>query len=152
MNDDEHTAQHNEGPPQPPAEATPAAGDEAALERLQALSDEGKEAPSEASAAPSAPGRVMSSLRRSSLNRRPSMGGLTPARIAAPAVFLAAVIVVVVLLFQSGLIGGRAEVVGSPRTGLMAPVTVRHGPFPRIGCLRSDCEGLAPIDLSRRPI
>lgn len=36
------------------------------------------------------------------------------ARIAAPAVFLAAVIVLVVLLFQSGMIGGEPEVAVSP--------------------------------------
>jgi LysM repeat protein len=121
VNDDTHTPPDSEEPPQPSAEDAPQpsaeeppdTGDEAALERLQALSDAGAQSPEAPAAAPAA-GRVMASLRRSSLNRRPSMGGLTPARIAAPAVFLAAVIVVVVLLFQSGLIGGSSEVGVAP--------------------------------------
>jgi LysM repeat protein len=104
-----------EGQPRSPAEGMPLASDEAALERLQALSEGGQASPSdEPMAAPAAGGGLMGSLRRSSLRGRPSMGGLTPARVAAPVIFLAAVIVVVVLLFQSGLMGGQSETAVSP--------------------------------------
>jgi nucleoid-associated protein YgaU len=54
---------------------------------------------------------------RSAVHRPPAAkrgGGLSVARIAAPAVFLVAVLVLVLMLFQSGMIGGGSAVTVSP--------------------------------------
>lgn len=91
-----------------------AADDAAALDRLRALS---------VGAAGQSPGpepsrRVaMGSVVRSATHRRPAAarkGGSGVARIAAPVVFLVAVLILVVMLFQSGVIGGGSEVAVSP--------------------------------------
>jgi nucleoid-associated protein YgaU len=95
-----------------------AADDAAALDRLRALSvGAARQSPEpEPSRAPSR--RVaMGSVVRSAAHRRPAAGrngGRGVARIAAPAVFLVAVLILVVLLFQSGVIGGGSEVAVSP--------------------------------------
>jgi hypothetical protein len=75
----------------------------AALERLQSMGPEsGSDRPGK-SAAPSGRGQ------RSRLRPAGAASGLPIARIAAPAVFLVAVIVLISLLFQSGVIGGEEE-------------------------------------------
>jgi len=92
--------------------------DAAALDRLRALSvgAVGQSPEPEPSRAPSR--RVaMGSVVRSATHRRPAAGrngGRGVARIAAPAVFLVAVLILVVMLFQSGVIGGGSEAVVSP--------------------------------------
>ena len=95
---------------------TPGDADEgAALDRLRALSSGAAgEAPE---SRPDVSRQRYTAASASVRTRRPAAArtsGRSVARIAAPAVFLAAVIVLVVLLFQSGMIGGESEVVVSP--------------------------------------
>lgn len=95
---------------------TPGDADEgAALDRLRALSSGAAgEAPEPR---PDVSRQQFTAAPSSVRTRRPRAAhtnGRSVARIAAPAVFLAAVIVLVVLLFQSGMIGGEPEVVVSP--------------------------------------
>jgi nucleoid-associated protein YgaU len=94
--------------------------DEAALERLRALSA-GTEEPGPPPEAKPRRGKdrgaVKGLSRPSSPRRRPAAaagGGRAVARIAAPAVFLVAVIVLVALMFQSGVIGGQSGVAVTP--------------------------------------
>ena len=108
---------HN-GPGTPGESPGIAADDAAALDRLRALSTgaAGQSSEPEPSRAPSR--RVANgSPSRSAVYRRPAAGrgaGRTVARIAAPAVFLVAVLILVVMLFQSGVIGGGSEAAVSP--------------------------------------
>ncbi len=112
---------HN-GPGTPGQSPGMAADDAAALDRLRALSAgaAGQSPEPEPSRAPSH--RVAGgSTSRSAVYRRPAAGrragrdsGRTVARIAAPAVFLVAVLILVVMLFQSGVIGGGSEAAVSP--------------------------------------
>ncbi len=92
--------------------------DEAALERLRALSAEAEEAPPAPEPKRGVAGREVKAVSpRSPARRRPAAargGGRSVARIAAPAVFLVAVIVLVALMFQSGVIGDQPEVSVSP--------------------------------------
>jgi LysM repeat protein len=105
--------------PSRPSDESLEPDDAAALERLRALSA--------GAAEPSAPpdpkpkrGKdrgAVKSLSRPAPRRRPAAtagGRRTVARIAAPAVFLVAVIVLVALVFQSGVIGGQSGVAVSP--------------------------------------
>ena len=94
-----------------------AADDAAALDRLRALSSgaAGQSPEPEPSRAPSR--RVANGSPSRSAVYRPAAGrgaGRTVARIAAPAVFLVAVLILVVMLFQSGVIGGGSEAAVSP--------------------------------------
>lgn len=92
----------------------PDMGDDGTLDRLRAMSQpEGSRRP-QRERKESVVSRVKNPLKGT--RRRPSgnRGGASAARIAAPAVFLVAVIVLVVLMFQSGLLGGEAEVTVSP--------------------------------------
>ena len=89
----------------------------AALKRLQSLTS----APAAASAtdAPSAASRTRRPTTLSSRTSRPRpaaapRAGRMVARIAAPAVFLVAVVVLLSIVVQSGVIGGKAEPVGTP--------------------------------------
>ena len=80
----------------------------AALERLQSLGSQ----PGGGAPPPGQSGRAASSGRDRRPRPRPAAAAaanLTPARVAAPAVFLVAVIVLISLLFQSGVVGGRDE-------------------------------------------
>ena len=95
-----------------PGESPGVAGDDAALDRLRALSADGTGRSREPK-----PRAYADSTARSSRQRRPAVargGGRNVARIAAPAVFLVAVLILVMMLFQSGVIGGGSEVAVSP--------------------------------------
>lgn len=102
-----------------PGQSSGIAGeDDVALDRLRALS-----AGAAGQSPEPGPSRVPSrraangSTSRSAAYRRPASGGgtgRTVARIAAPAVFLVAVLILVVMLFQSGVIGGGSEAAVSP--------------------------------------
>ncbi|HET6496535.1 MAG TPA: LysM domain-containing protein [Thermoleophilia bacterium] len=97
-----------------PSESPGVAGDDAALDRLRALSADDAGQSSE----PKPQRRTYAeSTARSSPQRRPAAarrGGRNVARIAAPAVFLVAILIVVTMLFQSGVIGGGSEAAVSP--------------------------------------
>lgn len=101
--------------------------DEAALERLRALTAGAAAWRPEPERG--APGReVVGAWGRSAPRRRLAAAqpsGRMVARIIAPAVFLAAVIIVVALLFQSGVIGGGSEpsVSPSPKPSVTATTT-----------------------------
>jgi len=106
--------------PVPPgsAPAYAAAADPlAALERLQALTSV-TAAPPAADAPPAAPkARRPTTVAARTSRPRPAAApraGRMVARIAAPAVFLVAVVVLLSIVFQSGLIGGKAAPVGTP--------------------------------------
>ncbi len=117
MSDEFHTTPEGRGRGQDPGQIPQGldAEDQVALDRLKALSDEGGRVQAQPKAS-SAKSRFKSSMRRSPSRRRPAGGGSggSVARIAAPAVFLVAVIVLVTLMFQSGLIGGESELAVSP--------------------------------------
>lgn len=84
--------------------------DEAALERLRALSgDLGAPAPTPTAKQPAGQPHGSHARPKHSAARRPasSRAGRSVARLAVPAVFLVAVLVVIVLLFQSGVLGGE---------------------------------------------
>ncbi|MEZ5126440.1 MAG: LysM domain-containing protein [Thermoleophilia bacterium] len=115
MRDDPNTPRESAGDSRA-AERPDVAADEAALERLRALSADVPGAHSEPAATQKRPAassrRSLGSAVRASVRMpagRRSGGGRVIARIAAPVVFLVAVIVLVVLLFQSGLIGNQAS-------------------------------------------
>lgn len=103
-------------PGSPPASA---ADDDpmAALERLQSLTS-ATAAPPAAAASPAAPqARRPTTLAARTSRPRPAAApraGHMVARIAAPAVFLVAVVVLLSIVFQSGVIGGKAEPVATP--------------------------------------
>ena len=83
----------------------------AALERLQSLTSATAGRP-RGRAAAGAPPRTSQSARAAHLASAPAGAprtGRMVARIAAPAVFLVAVVVLFSLIFQSGVIGGKAE-------------------------------------------
>jgi hypothetical protein len=97
-----------------PGESPGVSGDDAALDRLRALSADGTGQSREPE-----PQRLTyaDSTARSSPQRRPAVarhGGRNVARIAAPAIFLVAILILVMMLFQSGVIGGGSEVAVSP--------------------------------------
>lgn len=90
----------------------------AALDRLRSLSA-GTAGQSPEPEPPPAPSRrvAMGAAVRSATRRRPAAahgGGRMATRIAAPVVFLVAVLILVVMLFQSGVIGSGSEVAVSP--------------------------------------
>jgi len=89
----------------------------AALERLQSLTSAAG-TPSAMDAPPAArKARRPTSLAARPSRRRPAAApraGRTVARIAAPAAFLVAVVILLSIVFQSGVIGGKAEPVGTP--------------------------------------
>jgi len=101
------------------APANGAAADDplAALERLQALTS-ATAAPPAADAPPAAPKarRPTTGAERTSRPRPAAAprAGRMVARIAAPAVFLVAVVVLLSIVFQSGVIGGKAAPVVTP--------------------------------------
>jgi LysM repeat protein len=89
----------------------------AALERLQSLTS--ATAAASVMDAPSAPSRVRRPTTLSSRASRPRpaaapRAGRIVARVAAPAVFLVAVVVLLSIVFQSGVIGGKVEPVVTP--------------------------------------
>jgi nucleoid-associated protein YgaU len=89
----------------------------AALERLQSLTS--ATAAASDMDAPSAASRVRRPTTLSSRTSRPRpaaapRAGRIVARVAAPAVFLVAVVVLLSIVFQSGVIGGKAEPVVTP--------------------------------------
>jgi LysM repeat protein len=102
----------------PPASQPPADDDPmAALERLESLTSATAaapvaEAPSTASGArrPSKPAARVSRPRPAAAPR----AGRTVARIAAPAAFLVAVVILLSIVVQSGVVGGKAEPVVTP--------------------------------------
>jgi LysM repeat protein len=109
--------------PEPDAASPPSTADDealAALERLQSLGGSpegaapaGSPAPSRKREAAPAPSGRSSSGRRPAWTRPRAAGagspGQTAVRIAAPVLFLIAVIVLISLLFQSGVVGGPDE-------------------------------------------
>jgi nucleoid-associated protein YgaU len=102
-----------------PGQSSGMAGeDDLALDRLRALSAgaAGRSPEREPSGAPAR--RVPAQTEaHPPVHRRPASGrgaGRTVARIVAPAVFLVAVLILVVMLFQSGVIGGGSEAAVSP--------------------------------------
>ena len=87
----------------------------AALERLQSLTSatvapSTRQAPSTAARRPVTPARRPSRPRPAAAPR----AGRMVARMAAPAVFLVAVLIVLSIVFQSGVIGGNAEPAVTP--------------------------------------
>jgi nucleoid-associated protein YgaU len=102
-------------PGRPPAIAS---DDAAALERLRALSaGPARQSPAPEPQRSSSRRGAVGAKVRSAVHRPPAAkrgGGLSVARIAAPAVFLVAVLVLVLMLFQSGMIGGGSAVTVSP--------------------------------------
>jgi len=89
----------------------------AALERLQSLTS--ATAAASAMDPPSAASRVRRPTTLSSRTSRPRpaaapRSGRIVARVAAPAVFLVAVVVLLSIVFQSGVIGGKVEPVVTP--------------------------------------
>jgi LysM repeat protein len=109
--------------PEPDATPLPSTADDealAALERLQSLGgapegavSAGPKAPSrKREAAPAPSGRASSGRRPAGARPRAAAAGSpsrTAVRIAAPVLFLVAVIVLISLLFQSGVVGGPDE-------------------------------------------
>ncbi len=99
----------------PPADDDP----DAALERLEALSKGGKgeaAAPAAAASRPATPAAPASGAPRG-VRARPAgspSGGRTIARFAAPAVFLVACIVLLAIVFNSGVIGGKTTPTPTP--------------------------------------
>jgi LysM repeat protein len=114
-------ASRRRGASQSPA-SQPAATDDplAALERLQSLTS-ATAAPPAADAPPAAPqARRPATLAPRISRLRPAAApraGHMAARIAAPAVFLVAVVALLSIVFQSGVIGGKAEPVVTPTPG-----------------------------------
>lgn len=102
-----------------PPGSPPAADDDplAALERLQSLTP-ATAAPSAMDAPPAAPqARRPASLAPRASRPRPAAApraGRMAARLAAPAVFLVAVVVLLSIVVQSGVIGGKAEPLVTP--------------------------------------
>lgn len=111
-----------------PGQSSGVAGeDDLALDRLRALSagTAGQSPEPEPSRAPAR--RVPAQAEaHPPVHRRPASGrgaGRTVARIVAPAVFLVAVLILVVMLFQSGVIGGGSEAAVSPSPSPKASAT-----------------------------
>jgi hypothetical protein len=100
-------------PASPPADDDPMA----ALERLQSLTSATAAPPAEV--APSAAPRARRPAKPAGRVSRPRpaaapRAGRTVARIAAPAVFLVAVVILLSIVVQSGVMGGKAEPVVTP--------------------------------------
>jgi len=89
----------------------------AALERLQSLTSATAARPVEGTSSPAPRARRPSSLAARTSRPRPAAApraGRMVARVAAPAVFLVAVVVLLSIVVQSGVIGGKAEPVLTP--------------------------------------
>ena len=108
-------------PDEPPVSGGDATDPSAALERLEAMSGGTPPAapPPEATPRPTRGVVPVATSENRSARPRPrpaasSDTGRKIARVAAPAVFLVACIALIAIVFQSGVIGGKSEPVGTP--------------------------------------